>query len=238
MHLTTKRPDRLRPAALAALGGAAALALLWLSGSAEAPAPAPAPSMPPAAAPAPTPAAATAAPAPSADGLRLYGLLGSGAIVGLLDGSQRWVPVGRDVVPGLRLAEVRQHRAVLVSSGGTFELTFDGARAAAAAAAPAAAPAADPHREETLRYRLGLAPQRANGRIAGFAIRPGADLPTLRRAGLRPGDVLVRVNGQTFDSEERVQELSREIAGSFTAEFEFLRNGRRMRTSLEINPRN
>ena len=30
-------------------------------------------------------------------------------------------------------------------------------------------------RDETLRYRLGLAPRRAGGRIAGFTVRPGAE---------------------------------------------------------------
>jgi general secretion pathway protein C len=182
-------------------------------------------------------------PAPSTEGLKLHGLLGAGAVIALPDGRQRWVRVGGDVLPGLRLEEVRQNLAVLASSGGRFELSFEGvanrpAPAATAASAPASA-AAGPERlrEDHLRYRLGFEPRRVDGRITGFAIRRQADLPMLRRAGLQPGDVLVSVNGQSFDSEEKVQELASEIAGSFTAEFEFERDGRRMRRSVEVNPR-
>jgi general secretion pathway protein C len=85
--------------------------------------------------------------------------------------------------------------------------------------------------------RVGMAPRRNGGRIDGFAIKAGANLGPLLRAGLRPGDVLLAVNGQPFDSGEKLLELPREIAGSFTAEFEFERGGRRMRALLPVNPR-
>ncbi|HWT11956.1 MAG TPA: PDZ domain-containing protein [Allosphingosinicella sp.] len=245
MRSTTKRPE-LRPTAIAggaiALGGLVALHLLVRDGPGQAPAArAVRPASPPASQRADLPAAPRpGAAAPAAEGLRLYGLLGGGAIIGVADGRQRWVAVGREVVPGLRLHEVRQHQAVLVSAGGMVELSLDGS-AAPAAGRPSAAPASPPsgraRDEETLHYRFGLAPQRDGERIIGFAVRPEADLPMLRRAGLQAGDVLVSVNGQSFDSQERVQELATEIAGSFTAEFEFLRGGQRMRRSLEVNPR-
>lgn len=188
-----------------------------------------------------TAAAAPEAP-PSVDGLKLYGLLGSGAVIGGAGVGQRFVRIGREVVPGLTLREVRQHEAILAHSAGTVALTLDG-RTRGVDPAPDSVPhqavagARRTRREELLRYRLGFAPRRAGGRVTGFVLRPEADLPLLRRAGLRPGDVLVSVNGQSFDSEERLNELASEIAGSFTAEFEFERGGRRMRTSLEVNPR-
>ena len=236
-------PDRLRDprliagAGLAACALAAAAALRPWAGSdppvaisaavEEAPAPAPQPAPPPV--------------APSLEGLRLHGVTPSGAILGFAGGVQRLVPIGRDVTPGLRLSEVRHDRVVLASAAGPLELGFQGPVPAAPAEAPAAAPpaaATEARREENLRYRFGLEPQRSDGRITGFAIRRGAELPILRRAGLQPGDVLVSVNGQSFDSQERVEELAAEIAGSFSAEFEFERGGRRMRTSLRVNDRN
>lgn len=242
-----KRPDLRRILFGAAAASAALLAWAAWPGPAperEAAEPVVRAPAPPPAVPAPPPAA----PAPSADGLVLHGLAGGGAIVALPDGAQRFVRIGREVVPGLALAEIRQHHAVLRGAGGDLLLGFAGT--AAAAEPPAAAPPSSGtasrldmgagesrHRQATVQYRLGLAPRRDGGRITGFAIRSGAELPGLGEAGLRPGDVLLAVNGQSFDDEEQVLELSRNIAGSYTATFEFERGGRRMSASLEVNPR-
>ena len=64
-----------------------------------------------------------------------------------------------------------------------------------------------------MRYRLGLAPRRAGGRVTGFTVRSNVEMPALARAGIRPGDVIVGVNGSVFD-EERMQELAWQIANS------------------------
>lgn len=180
----------------------------------------------------------------SIEGLRLHGVLTDGAVIAGPEGGQRLVVVGREVAPGLILREVGLHRIVLAWSDGTAELGFEhGSTEGSADAPPAAASgerpeaAVDVRRDEILRYRLGFAPRRNRGRTTGFTIRQEADLPALRRAGLRAGDVLVAVNGQSFDSEERVEALPSEIAGSFTAEFVFERDGRRLRARLPVNPR-
>ncbi len=188
-------------------------------------APPPPEARPPAASPAP-PAMAAPAPAPDASQLRLAGLLATGAIIGTAGGNQRFVPLGRDVVPGLTLRRVELHHAILASAGGEVRLGFDGAAQSGAAPAPAAAET--DLRDETLRYRLGLAPRRAGGRIAGFTLRPGASMPALERAGLRPGDVILAVNGSTFD-EERMLELAWQMANSSRTEFEIERGGRRLK---------
>src|SRR5687767_5659055 len=100
--LSTMKPHELRLAGLVA--GAVALAglLLYLllrsPATIEAPAvPAAAPQLPP---PAPAPPSPPPAPAPSAEGLRLHGLLGGGAIIAFADGRQRFVAIGREVAPG------------------------------------------------------------------------------------------------------------------------------------------
>ena len=185
-----------------------------------------------AAAPAPPPTP----PVPSAQGLRLHGLLGLGAIFAFPDGRQRFVAVGRDVVPGLRVARIEQQGVILASATGELRLGFEGAGAAPGATLPAAA-AADStteqaQRDETLRYRLGLAPRRAGGRTAGFVVRPGVEMPALARAGLRPGDVILAVNGSGFD-EERMLELAWQVANTPRTEFDVERNGRRMKLTLE-----
>lgn len=224
-------------------GSIAALALALTSADeSRVAAVAPALAQVPLATPRVSPAVPTPAPAPDLGGLRLHGLTATGAIIAS-NGGQRLVRLGREVIPGVTLKEVRQHHAVLSTSAGLFELAFLGsARSAApieaaAVATPTTAAPAPARRTEVLQYRFGLAPRRTDGRITGFEVRTGAEMPLLQRAGLKPGDILIGVNGQTFDSEEKVMELAGEIAGSYTAEFEFLRNGRRMKASLPVNPR-
>lgn len=218
------------------LGGIAGLlvlvlAYMMLAGPEEPPAaPAPPPSPPPPVAVAPPPPPAPAAPVSSPEGLRLHGVTGAGAIIAMQDGNQRLVRLGRDVLPGLKLEEVRVDHALLRSAAGVFRLDFTGVTAAGAPAVPVQPAAADEaaQREETLRYRLGLEPRRVGERIASHVVRPGTSLPVLQRAGLRPGDVILRVNGSELD-EERLAELAWTVANSERVEFEIERDGRPMR---------
>lgn len=198
----------------------------------------------------PPPAPAAAAPAPAAappastEGLVLHGVLGGGpgggaAIIGMPGGGQRAIRVGRQFLPGLTLKEVGLAHAVIATSGGDFRLQF-GKPAESIASAPAPAPAAagpadERRRRETLQFRTGLEERTANGRVTGFALKPGADLPLLERAGLQPGDVIVAVNGQAFRSSEKVMELSDELASSYSAKIDFIRNGRRMSADMAVN---
>jgi general secretion pathway protein C len=185
--------------------------------------------------PAPAPPSSPPAPAPSAEGLRLHGLLGGGAIIATADGRQRFVAIGREVAPGLRVARIEQNHVILASPGGELRLGFDGvsrAEAAASEATPAASASEEALRDETLRYRLGLAPRQVGGRATGFIVRPNVSMPALERAGMRPGDVIVGVNGSGFD-EERMLELAWQIANSTRTEFEVERGGRRIRLAIE-----
>ncbi len=244
MRSTTMSPERRQVWLGLGLLGAGGLFYLALPAEEEThvvvPAPVATRAGPPAL-PAPEPEQAAAA-VPDLSGLRLHGLTATGAIIASSTG-QRLVRLGREVIPGVTLSEVRQHHALLTTAAGRFELGFLGL-ADAAASVPATSPtqrtvmaSAPARRTEVLQYRFGLAARRDDGRITGFAVRSGADMPSLQRAGLRAGDVLVGVNGQTFDSDEKVMELATEIAGSYTAEFEFERNGRRMKALLPVNPR-
>jgi general secretion pathway protein C len=184
--------------------------------------------------PSPPPAVVAAPPlAPPADisGLRLHGLLASGAVIGFPSGRQRLVPIGRDALPGLTLRRIEQNVAVFDSGGQELRLGFDGPVQGGPAAAPALPAGQNAQSEETLRYRLGLAPRRAGGRVTGFTVRANVEMPALARAGIQPGDVIVAVNGSAFD-EERMQELAWQVANSTRMEFEVERGGRRLRLSL------
>lgn len=234
---------------LLALGGASLLAFCaYLAWPAAAPEPVllaePDPAAP---APAGIPAAAepvTPTPAPaSLEGLALRGVMGGGqsggaAILLMPGGGERIVRVGREFLPGLRLAAIGVSHAIIARADGEVRLDLGRAGAtrvesAAAEPQPAGLGIAPDLKRETMQYRLGLAPVKSGG----FQIKPGADLPRLRAAGLQPGDVLLAVNGQELQSEEKVLELAHEIATAYTAEFEFWRGGKRMKASMEVNRR-
>ncbi|MGS1017105.1 type II secretion system protein N [Allosphingosinicella humi] len=196
--------------------------------------------------PAPPPTVAPPVASASVDGLMLQGVMGGGpgggaAIIAFPDGSHRLVRVGREFLPGVTLKEVALRHVILATAGGAMRLEFN---KAAVSAGGEATPAAGPQggeearrQRETLEFRTGLAPRKENGRITGFAVRPGARLGLLQRAGLQPGDVIVAVNGQAFESEEKVLELSSELAGSYTAEIDYLRGGKPMKASIAVNAR-
>lgn len=232
MRLTTTTPER-RSSPVIVWGGAAVALLLLLYllfGRGENEAPAPAPVTPPGPAPTavqvPAPSAPTPPSAPSAsvEGLRLHGVAGAGAIIGVGDGSQRLIAIGREVRPGIVLVGVGVDHALLRAGAMTYRLGFDGI-AAAGDTAPSAQPSGTAAlREETLRYRLALAPVTSGGRVTGHVVRDGANVPALARAGIRSGDVIQRVNGAEFDA-ERLEELAWTMANTDRTTFEIVRDG-------------
>lgn len=182
------------------------------------------------------PAAAPQAEAPAISGATLTGVMGGGpgggsAIFAYAGGAQRLIAVGRDVLPGLALREVRRDRVVLSGPSGPVELTFGrSTESAQARATPAAGSGtADTSAQSFVR---ALQPQRVAGRVVGYRIRSPADIPLLQRAGLQPGDVLVSVNGNAIDGQERLTGIPAEIAGASAVEVEFDRGGRRMRSRV------
>lgn len=75
-------------------------------------------------------------------------------------------------------------------------------------------------------------------RIKGFRVKPGASLPFLSAAGLRPGDVIISLNNEPIRSTERLMELPAEIEAIKIAkiappEIQYLRNGKIM--SARVN---
>lgn len=230
------------PAAPAArvVGFIAAIAACyaWLSASPAAREPAPAPwattrAAPPFAVQPPQPA-----PAPAlveTDGLVLYGISGASrgaaAIIGSRLGGQRVVTVGGDYRPGLRLAEVGVDYALLTTGARGVRLELSRFGAGGGARATASLPAEEEQKIEAAVLRSILKPVRINDRIGGYALKPGESLPQLIRAGLRPGDVLVSVNGSQLD-EERMAELAWQMANATKTEFVFVRNGKKLRAAI------
>lgn len=124
---------------LAGVGVLLVLGALWAFSGDDAPV-APTSALPPAADPAQRELAARAitpaappqlaeqpAPAASAAGLELHGVMGfggGGAAIIAVDGQQRLVRVGRDVLPGLPLESVAADHVILLERGIPVRLAF------------------------------------------------------------------------------------------------------------------
>ena len=187
--LSTMKPHELRlpvlVAGAVALAGLLAYLLLRPPATIEAPVPQTAVPQAPSAPPAPP--SAPAAPPPSAEGLRLHGLLGGGAIIAAADGRQRFVAIGREVAPGLRSRRIEQNHVIPLPSPGGKAAAW----ASKGLPGPAGIRRAGGDRRIGVgrgtarrdpRYRLGLAPRQAGGRTTGFVVRPN-----VQHAGARAG---------------------------------------------------
>lgn len=81
------------------------------------------------------------------------------------------------------------------------------------------------HDVQTRAFATVLRPVLNDGAIKGFVMSPGPGPEVLSRAGIRPGDVIVAVNGLGFQSTRMLADLSEELSGSKTAEFIVERDG-------------
>ena len=220
-------------AALAVMAIAAAGATLPAAD--EAPAAASASMPPPPAPPAVTqlPQAPRAA-AGDTNGLQLRGILGyagggGAAIFAMADGRQRHVTVGNDIRPGVRLERITDDHVVVHDGVKALEFALPelagGEAASPAPVAVAVAGTVDPKRD-LANFRLGLKPVGDAGRPRGYRIAAGVPLPMLDRAGLKPGDVVLAVNGQTLDA-ERLLDLPAELLAASSVEITYERAGRK-----------
>lgn len=166
------------------------------------------------------------------------------AIISGPDGRQRVVGVGEDIAPGARLLSVAGDHVTIAAGSGVRRLDFMPFSAAApsAPAPPAAAarrtgappevvadagvPTVREAGHPVADYMSALRPHRRDGRTLGYVWRPGRGLDVLAAAGLRPGDVLVGLNGMEFNNPERVQELADEVSLRRPIQVRFERDGR------------
>lgn len=175
--------------------------------------------------------------------MRLYGLRSDGAgggsaIIGLADGRQVSVGVGEEVEPGLVLRGVGPDHVTLARGTSLSRLIFTDLPLGAAPVPPpppgpqmvtpvpavASAPA-------DLLARASLRPRMRGSRMDGFTV--SGDASALRVAGLRPGDVILAVNGQSLDSPERIAALRDQLSNSDSAELRFERDGVVQTSTLE-----
>ena len=186
--------------------------------------------------------------------LKLYGIRqdqasGRGsAIIATPDGLQRSFAVGEEIVPGVTLTSV-DFDSVTISRGGTAEQLFmdqsppaevvaPGPPAApvSAAAPPVAVPAipgAAPPPPPSLTDDMSFQPRVTGDSVTGLTVSPQGSGEGFRAAGLRPGDVVVAVNGRRIDSPERARSVMADLAGARRAAVQVERDGRIVTLRLE-----
>jgi general secretion pathway protein C len=154
-----------------------------------------------------------------------------GAILAGPDGLQKAVGLGDAVSDGVTLAAVGDDHVVLAHGRAQSRLGFPQPSAASFSPSPlsietpgarVAAPAGGAH---AATYETALRPVEAGGATEGYVWRPGTEGGILAAAGLRPGDVLLRINGTPFDRHERFEELAAEVAAGRPVHIDYRRNG-------------
>lgn len=162
------------------------------------------------------------------------------AIIAGADGQQRLYRVGEALAPGVLLDSVAADHVRLSRGGVVSRLDFPETSAAPAPVAPPApAPAsAAPQggRISATRFTtdVALSPRQRDGRIDGVTVQPRGQGAALQAAGLRPGDVILAVNGTPVDSAERVADLALDLQAGARAEITYERDGRRLATTVDI----
>ncbi len=159
--------------------------------------------------------------------------MGSGegtAILSPSGGTQGAFAVGQEISPGVVLAMVSAEHVEIDVGGQRMRVAFPGASASPvtqmATSLPAdyqaAARAASPLPATAL-AALPLQPVNRNGR-AGFEVMPQAASGALAAAGLRPGDIVVSINGADAASAD-LSTYRAQIASGQPVDVRFERDG-------------
>lgn len=145
------------------------------------------------------------------------------AIIAVPDGTQRSFVVGEEIIPGVTLAQVGFDSVTINRNGTPEQIFLDQSRPAqsGAASAPATqpgqtAPAAPPQMAPAPApdSQIRVQTRMRGGRVSGLVLSPGNDGGyALRAAGLRPGDMLVSVNGRQVSSMDEVRAIVRQAGG-------------------------
>ena len=176
-------------------------------------------------------------------GLRSDGAGGGSAIIGLADGRQLSVAVGETIKPGLILQSVGSDHVVLARGSSLSRLIFSELPVGAATppppppsvpqtVTPTPTPAAAPVDPAQLMAEAALRPRMQGLKVNGFTISSRGESPSLTAAGLRPGDVILAVNGQALDRPDRIAALRGQLADAASAEIRFERDGAVQTTTI------
>lgn len=143
------------------------------------------------------------------------------AIISANGAPQHSYYVGEEITPGVRLTRVEADRVEIETRGGTLTVGFPNA-------APVSEASIASLRGPTL-DALPLVPaSRADG---GYQITSQADLSLLAGSGLRPGDIILKVDGAGV-SPSSLAEHARRLQAGNTLEIVYERNGQTATTRI------
>ncbi len=186
-------------------------------------------------------AAPPATPAAPADGLTLYGIMGGrgngSAIIADSDAVQRLFRVGRAVRPGVILQSLDVNSVILLRDNVRFRLALVengqsklaalGGETKTAAVAPAAPVVATVQASKAAVSSVLSAASGSDGG-KGFKVSDAASVPIFQKAGIKPGDVILTVNGRPFDTQEKADTLIHQSTTGATLIFGIEREGKTM----------
>ncbi|MFO7277796.1 MAG: type II secretion system protein GspC [Pseudomonadota bacterium] len=171
------------------------------------------------------------------------------AIVGQNAGSTKVYAVGDNLPGGARLHSVYSDRVLLERNGRLESLTLPRQSRGGAVAPPPPMAAMPPSESappiermrEMIAQEPGLLsdimrpqPVFAQGRQRGYRVYPGRNRQAFIRLGLRPGDLVVAINGTPLDDPARGEEIFRTLGSSSEARVTVMRNGRQQDLTLNM----
>lgn len=171
------------------------------------------------------------------------------AILGENAGNTKVVAVGQPVPGGAKLHSVYADKVIL-DRNGTLESLMLPRQGNGALGAPPPPPPPLPTAENPIvdRVRQLIAtepnaisevirpqPVFAQGKQRGFRVYPGRNRQAFTRIGLRPGDLVVAINGTPLDDPSRGQEIFNTLGSSSEAHVTVLRNGKQQDLTLQMS---
>ncbi|MDP3495195.1 MAG: type II secretion system protein N [Hyphomonadaceae bacterium] len=172
----------------------------------------------------------------SIDGFVLFGaragLDGAGAAIIAVNGApQAAFSVGDEITPGARLIRVAADHVEIDVNGRSVRLAFANipdTGVSMAQARPAPSPSAT---TASFVNALSLQPADASGGRQGFKVMSEADLGALGASGLRPGDIILRINGTDVSGADLSAQAAQLQAGK-SIEIVYERNGQTSTTRI------
>lgn len=143
-------------------------------------------------------------------GIRLDDASGRGsAIIATPDGVQKSYAVGDEIMPGVKLKQVMFDHVTIDRGGADEDLFIDQsgavtpvvpATAVQTAPTPLAAAVSNGVSVADLRAGIGFIPRIDGGQVTGLTVRSQGGSDVFARIGLRPGDVITRIDGKAIAS--------------------------------------
>ncbi|MBW6475651.1 MAG: type II secretion system protein GspC [Chromatiales bacterium] len=190
--------------------------------------------------------------------LQLRGILmqqGQGqrlALIGQGNAEEQVFRIGDEPSTGVRVHDILADRVIL-SRAGRFEtlslpkerMDVSAAASSGAARPSTAAPTGMDNELRELRNTLiqnpqdamnliNIQPVMADGQIRGYSVRPGQDRRMFSSIGLRPGDIVTRVNGLPVSDPSQLGALYQQFTSAPTLNITVERRGRSMELSLNL----